>query len=80
VCGQVLPAVRHSRNHAYYIPRKLVKMFFRADYGMKNKSKRMLRTMLHQQADAAKTMLSEQSSTPSKGGGLQFSGSLLLFF
>jgi hypothetical protein len=32
VCGEVLPAIQHSKNHAYYIPRKMVKMFFRADY------------------------------------------------
>jgi hypothetical protein len=32
VCGQVLPAIQHSKNHAYYIPRKLVKMFFSTDY------------------------------------------------
>lgn len=29
---QVLPAIQHSKNHVYYIPRKLVRMFFRVDY------------------------------------------------
>ena len=29
--GQVLPAIQHRKNHAYYIPRNMVKMFFSAD-------------------------------------------------
>jgi hypothetical protein len=31
VCGQVLPAIQHSKNRPYCILQKLVKMFFRAD-------------------------------------------------
>jgi hypothetical protein len=32
VRGQVFAAIQHSKNCAYYIPRNLVKMFFRADH------------------------------------------------
>ena len=31
-CGQVLPAIQHSKNHAYYIDQKQDNLFFRADY------------------------------------------------